>query len=298
MKKQPLVSVGIPTYNRPEGLVRTLKCITKQTYKNLEIIISDNYSKDPRVEDICRSYCKQDKRIKYFRQRKKILLVANFKFVLEKSIGEYFMWAADDDYWDKRYVSVCIKKMQGCKRCVLVATACRVVDPSGKKKDHIDYGLNVNNKRVIDNFKKLRLLMNLRSYINSVCHGIYRTELLRYNFSTINTDIIGADHLLIAKSCLYGPIITIPTVLMIKSRGGVSISYINQAKIMGYKNKLPAMFPFFIREIFLQQVIWQSNKINSIEKINLSFISFIKYLDKLIHSLVNQSVDRVKHIFR
>ena len=38
IENQPLVSVGIPTYNRPEGLRQTLDCITFQTYKNLEII--------------------------------------------------------------------------------------------------------------------------------------------------------------------------------------------------------------------------------------------------------------------
>ena len=48
--RQPLVSVGIPTYNRPEGLRRTLECITKQTYKNLEIIVSNNCSSGPEIE--------------------------------------------------------------------------------------------------------------------------------------------------------------------------------------------------------------------------------------------------------
>ncbi len=41
-EKQQLVSILIPTYNRPEGLRRALKCITGQTYKNLEIIVSDD----------------------------------------------------------------------------------------------------------------------------------------------------------------------------------------------------------------------------------------------------------------
>ncbi len=31
----PLVSVGIPTYNRPDGLLRTIKQIASQTYGNL-----------------------------------------------------------------------------------------------------------------------------------------------------------------------------------------------------------------------------------------------------------------------
>ena len=48
----PLVTVGIPTYNRPEGLERTLACITQQTYPNLEIIISDNCSPGPEVGEV------------------------------------------------------------------------------------------------------------------------------------------------------------------------------------------------------------------------------------------------------
>ena len=44
--KHPLVSVGIPTYNRPKGLKRLLKQIQNQTYKNIEIIVSDNCSEN------------------------------------------------------------------------------------------------------------------------------------------------------------------------------------------------------------------------------------------------------------
>ena len=65
---EPLVSVGIPTYNRPEGLRRTLECITGQTYRNLEIIVSDNCSPDPEVERVVRSFMAHDARIQYFRQ--------------------------------------------------------------------------------------------------------------------------------------------------------------------------------------------------------------------------------------
>ena len=42
-----LVSIGIPIYNQPESLEKTLNSITKQTYQNLEIIISDNHSPGP-----------------------------------------------------------------------------------------------------------------------------------------------------------------------------------------------------------------------------------------------------------
>jgi len=105
---QPLVSVGIPTYNRPDGLRRTLEHITAQTYKNLEIIISDNCSPGDEVEKVIHEFSSVDPRIQYHRQPENIGLSRNFGFVLRQAVGEYFMWAADDDEWDPSYIEICL----------------------------------------------------------------------------------------------------------------------------------------------------------------------------------------------
>lgn len=105
----PLVSVGIPTYNRPEGLRRTLECITGQTYKNLEIIVSDNCSRNPDTEKVGREFAEKDSRVQYFRQKENFGMGRNFEFVLEKAQGEYFMWAADDDEWNLMFIEECVK---------------------------------------------------------------------------------------------------------------------------------------------------------------------------------------------
>lgn len=125
----PLVSVGIPTYNRPEGLRRTLECITGQTYKNLEIIVSDNCSPNPDVERVGKEFAQKDPRVQYFRQKENfagssdiayfITAVFNFQFVLEKATGEYFMWAADDDNWDPRFISTLLKLLESNKTAVI-----------------------------------------------------------------------------------------------------------------------------------------------------------------------------------
>ena len=39
---QSLVSIGMPTYNRPQELRIALQGIVDQSYQNLEIIVSDN----------------------------------------------------------------------------------------------------------------------------------------------------------------------------------------------------------------------------------------------------------------
>lgn len=105
---ETLVSVGIPTYNRPDGLRRTLECITEQTYKNLEIIVSDNCSPGPDTEAVVREFMARDSRIQYFRQEINMGPMFNFQFVLDKANGEFFMWAADDDLWDHNFIYSCI----------------------------------------------------------------------------------------------------------------------------------------------------------------------------------------------
>lgn len=111
MKQEPLVSIGIPTFNRPAGLRRTLECITGQTYMNLEIIVSDNGSPGDETQKVVMEFMKNDSRIQYYRQTENKGGLFNFKFVLEKATGEYFMWAADDDEWEDRFIELCISKI-------------------------------------------------------------------------------------------------------------------------------------------------------------------------------------------
>lgn len=104
----PLVSVGIPTYNRPKKLAKTLHCLVNQSYKNLEIIVSDNASTDPEVEKTVLKYC-HDARVKYIKQPQNLGAESNFGFVLDDALGDYFMWAADDDEFDAEFIEKSLK---------------------------------------------------------------------------------------------------------------------------------------------------------------------------------------------
>lgn len=92
----PVVSIGLPVYNGEKVIARAIKSLLGQTFSGFELIISDNASNDA-TADICKSYAAIDDRIKYVRQPNNIGSVGNFRFVLDQSVGEYFMWAADDD---------------------------------------------------------------------------------------------------------------------------------------------------------------------------------------------------------
>ena len=147
MDSKSLVSVGIPTYNHPQGLRRTLECITGQTYENLEIIISDNCSPDPETEAVAHEFMEKDSRIQYFRQPENKGAWPNFEFVLEKATGEYFMWAADDDEWEQRYVEACVHKLMHNKRYGLVFTRYRITSPYGEKNLWLNHNWYLETKR-------------------------------------------------------------------------------------------------------------------------------------------------------
>jgi len=100
---RPKVSIGMPVYNGGSFIREALDSLLAQTFTDFELIISDNASTDA-TESICRNYAEQDFRIRYIRQRENIGALPNFQFVLNEASGEYFMWAACDDKWDRDWV--------------------------------------------------------------------------------------------------------------------------------------------------------------------------------------------------
>ena len=63
-----LVSVIMPTYKRSEKLLRAIDSVLNQTYKNLEIILVDDGSRD-NCGQICDDYAKKDTRIKVIHKK-------------------------------------------------------------------------------------------------------------------------------------------------------------------------------------------------------------------------------------
>ena len=103
--RTPQVSIGMPVYNGEPFIRKALDSLLAQTFTDFELIISDNASTDG-TEAICREYASRDARICYVRQSENLGVSANFQFVLNEAVGEYFMWAAADDWWDPNWINV------------------------------------------------------------------------------------------------------------------------------------------------------------------------------------------------
>lgn len=94
--KDNLISIIIPTFNAEKTIARCLDSILNQTYKQLEIIIINDGSKD-KTQSILEFYSKKDKRINII--NKKNTGVSDTRNIgLEKAKGHYLMFIDADDY--------------------------------------------------------------------------------------------------------------------------------------------------------------------------------------------------------
>ncbi|MBQ5921171.1 MAG: glycosyltransferase family 2 protein, partial [Selenomonadaceae bacterium] len=94
----PKVLIGITTYNRPEYLQVALKSVMTQTYRNLEIVITDDSTNDETAR-IMPEYLDKDKRIKYYKQEN-FTGLDNFTWLIryiKSSPITYINWLMDDD---------------------------------------------------------------------------------------------------------------------------------------------------------------------------------------------------------
>jgi len=104
--QNPLVSILIPTYNRQDFVLECINSALNQTYKNIEIIISDNCSTDQTL-DICKAASQKDSRIKVVSTDANLGPVANWLNCFKNSSGQYIKLLFSDDL----LVKDCIERM-------------------------------------------------------------------------------------------------------------------------------------------------------------------------------------------
>ena len=94
MEKKPKVSLIVPVYNGENYIKEAIESALSQTYKNIEIIVVNDGSKD-KTEAICQKY---KGKIKYFKKDNGGVSTA-LNLAIEKMTGEYFTWLSHDDLY-------------------------------------------------------------------------------------------------------------------------------------------------------------------------------------------------------
>lgn len=125
------ITVGIPVYNGEKFIAKTLDSILNQTYKNLEIIVSDNGSSDKTVE-IVTEYIKKDRRLKLNQNVENLGYSGNLNKIIELSDSEYIAIYHADDIYEATIIEEQVKFLQENKELAGCFTLGKMIDENGK----------------------------------------------------------------------------------------------------------------------------------------------------------------------
>lgn len=194
----PQVTIGLPVFNGAATLAAALETLVRQDYPNLQIIISDNASTDGTLA-ICEEFARGDPRIRIIRKQVNEGAVANFRTVLDAAEGEFFMWAAADDYWYPHFISRLLPALQADSAAGVAMCAVDRRLPDGAPFDLIRFIGNMNP----NGMGHLRLLGKILSgaKYNLFIYGLFRKPLLQRAMRHFPV-VLGGDRQFIAQMAL------------------------------------------------------------------------------------------------
>ena len=161
-----------------------LESVLKQSYKNIEIIIVNDGSKDNSLE-IYKKYAKKEKRIKLIDQKNGGVSNARNNGI-KKALGEYILFLDADDYLEEQYIEVLVGLIEENNDSL----------PMCRRRSFTD---NSNLEPIVS------LNLEVKEIDNKEIYKLYNTGMMNPPFCKLfNTDIIKKNNILFDESISLG----------------------------------------------------------------------------------------------
>ncbi len=280
----PTVTVGIPTFNRPEGLRETLKRITNQTYRNLEIIVSDNCSNDEAaVRQVIHEFS-QDPRLRYVRQEKNLGSVLNFHFLVKQAKGDFFIWAADDDEVELTYVEKLVNCLSQRSHATIAMSGYDVNDTMANPPIRTELTRHLYGLKGATAFERLKKYILQPDHLGKsrLAWGMFPTGLIRKAFADCiaatkhGDNLIWGDIPMEFRMLAYGQLEVVDEILF-----HVNLLPSSDGK-QGFSGAVGKLFKIIDRSVDAQRAVVRESDLTTQErKALMRLISWYKFKSKL-----------------
>ena len=119
---RPVVSIVIPAFNRPDYARRLLQSIVEQSYRPIEVILSDDCSPNS-LEPLAQEFqlmANNDLVIRFFRHTTNLGVMGNFTFAVRQATGKYLVPFAHDNWFiDNDFLAEAVAIMESEPECHL-----------------------------------------------------------------------------------------------------------------------------------------------------------------------------------
>jgi glycosyltransferase involved in cell wall biosynthesis len=286
--QEPLVTVGVPSYKRPDLLKDALNSLKDQTYKQIKILVGINGDKnDTEKYKTIRDNFKDDLNIEFHFHNKNIGSINNFLYLLNICNSKYFMWLADDDRISPNLIESSLNILDKNYDTVTVMPLWELVHSENKKKIIPSF---------FDQKSALKRIINYCDVTDDAFfYGLHRTSnLKKCSFSKFwkpNSDLISEwAYVFLFDLVLQGKILFNPDsdakwidndlgIKFYKKENGnkykirlqniikkINIKYLYIEKLIKWKKyhyltiMLPLLIFFFLRDLILREKIYKKIK--------------------------------------
>lgn len=184
----PLVTVGIPVFNGANHLQGMIDCVLRQSYPNIEIIVSDNASTDSTSTILLRLMSDRPATVVHT-QPYNVGIVENFRTVLRLAKGEYFIWCAADDTMHERFIEVLVNDLIAHPMATVSMTQTIRINEATGDTNRVRYTSNAN-PNLLNALQQARLALSenpelRRLHYNMFIAGLFRRRFLNSLFAAI-----------------------------------------------------------------------------------------------------------------
>jgi glycosyltransferase involved in cell wall biosynthesis len=262
--ENPLVTIGLPVFNGAAHLELVIGAILKQSYKNIELIVSDNASTDESAK-IVTKFVSEDSRVKFIENDKNMGAPYNFNRVLREASGEFFMWAASDDLHSQDFIEECVGHLLANPNAVLCQTRVAVCLETTER---VIYHSNLNSFRD-KTAVEARYKETLFNFPAVAIYGMYRAKFAKRIPGFRNTP--GGDLLWVQELSLAGDFIQSDKTLF---------QYIARTEWNSFENDLKNLGSqsFYFNQPILRAIYILFDRINSICRSEVSYKSKVRLI--------------------
>tara|TARA_A100001015_G_C14905149_1_gene678005 strand:- start:116 stop:1063 length:948 start_codon:yes stop_codon:yes gene_type:complete len=250
------VVLGMATYNSGEGHVfESIKSIQEQTFRNFELIIYEDPSKNSLSKKIL-TLIESDPRITYIKGEERLGSCRSFDFLLKNGLennATYFAWVTDHDLFHKEWLESLIKTLQKDRNALVAYPQTQCIDSFGNEiKQNIF--LNKTSPPYSNNrmspIKRVISFAFLRAGAGDIAHGLFNAKILR--MSAVRWPIkITPDKLFLLRLMRFGSITSLDKTLFFRREKEEEIVF-TKANMMVerqlnsiFLGKTPKIYSFF-----------------------------------------------------
>ena len=211
------IHIGMPVFNGESHLKEALESLLNQSHENFEIFIMDNASTDA-TQEIIQKYAKLDSRIKSYRETHWLNATANWNrtFELASRGAEIFMWATDDDLWEKDYIESLLSPLIENPGVVLSFCEAKQIDDEGQIIGHLYRDIFPGGSSAL---RRLRSIIRSGKY--SAIYGLIRTQAVDWD-PCLQDASFGSDLWFLLRLAACGNFYMVKRPLFFKRIGGIS----------------------------------------------------------------------------